>query len=551
MNGALWLLIGLQLRGWLRYLFRSLHTLKGAILALVGLAVFVPWVAMIVLMPRQRGSWLGHDFREAGPALLLLYCLLNVVFSTGERAVYFPPAEVNLLFPGPFGRRELLVYKIVSTLILSLPTALFMTLMLHQTSAWLAASFVGMALIVLFMQLFSMTINLLAVSVGAHLYTSGRKWVAFLALVLGVALLLHVGGPPSQWQPRELMDKLLAAPAWKIASWPLRSFFEAATAERWPDLAGSAALGLLVNLALVGVIFALDAQYLEASAAASARIYTRIQRIRRGGMGSGEGLRRGAMARLRMPMLPWLGGVGPIAWRQLTTALRAADRLLLLFIILGAALAAPTLATLREDQENVFFAIAAIGFWLTLFLTTMLPFDFRGDIDRLALLKTLPLPAWRLAVGQLLAPVLLMTALQGIGLVVAAWASPPNEWLMPVCLACAAFLPPINFLLFALDNLLFLLFPTRLMAATPGDFQALGRNVLFVAAKAIVLGIVVGMALVVGGLVYWACVYLACGRSWLWAGLAAWPVVVLSAAALVPLVAWAFTIFDVGRDTPA
>jgi len=32
---------------------------------------------------------------------------------------------------------------------------------------------------------------------------------------------------------------------------------------------------------------------------------------------------------------------------------------------------------------------------------------------------------------------------------------------------------------------------------------------------------------------------------------AAWPVVVGSAAALVALVAWAFVLFDVGRDTPA
>src|SRR6185437_13842340 len=117
--------------------------------------------------------------------------------------------------------------------------------------------------------------------------------------------------------------------------------------------------------------------------------------------------------------------------------------------------------------------------------------------------------------------------------------------LLQGCLACAVYVLPINFLLFALDNLLFLLFPTRLMAATPGDFQALGRNVLFLVAKATVLFMVGLAAGMVGG---W--VYLVFGENLLLATLAAWPVVVLSAAALVPLVAWAFTIFDVGRDTP-
>lgn len=547
MNAALWLLIGLQVRGWLRYLLRSLRTLRGALLALVGLAVFVLWLLAILLTPRPSSGMFGHDLRDTGPALLLLYCFLNVFFSTGERSIYFPPAEVNLLFPGPFGRRELLGYKIVSTLIISLPSALFLSLLLRASSSWLAAAFAGMLLLVLFMQLFGMTLNLLAVRIGASLYTRGRKIAAALIILFAAAFLLHVGGSPRQWQAQEVLRKLLEAPAWKIVSWPLRSFFDAVTAEHlWPDLAQAIALGTLVNLFLVGVIFALDAQYLEAAATASARIYARIQRLRRGGMGSGEGLRRGGTARLSLPMPPWLGGIGPLAWRQLTTAARGADRLLLLLVLLGVAMGAPVLAALRDEQENVLFVLAAVALWLTLFLTRMLPFDFRGDIDRLALLKTLPLSPWRLAVGQLLAPVLLMTALQGIGLGVVVWTSPRSDWLWPACLACALYIPPINFLLFALDNLLFLLFPTRLMAATPGDFQTLGRNVLFLVVKAAVLGMVCMVAGIVGVVVYWQL-----GESFVLAALAAWPVVVLSAAALVPMLAWAFTIFDVGRDTPA
>ncbi len=56
MNGALGLLIGLQLRGWLRYLVRSLRTVKGALLALVGAAVFVPWILTILFAPRRAAA---------------------------------------------------------------------------------------------------------------------------------------------------------------------------------------------------------------------------------------------------------------------------------------------------------------------------------------------------------------------------------------------------------------------------------------------------------------------------------------------------------------
>ena len=321
MNAALWLLIGLQVRGWLRYLLRSLRTLKGALLALVGLAVFVPWLLALVLAPRPGGGVFGHNLRDVGPALLLLYCFMNVVFSTGERAIYFPPAEVNFLFPGPFGRRELLGFKIVSTLIVSVPTALFMSMALRTYSTTFAASFVGMLLIVLFMQLFSMTINLLAISVGrvctrAAVSSWRRSASCWSRRCSSTSAARRDNG-----SRRNCYGNCSTAPTWKIVSWPLRSFFDAVTAEYvWPDLAQSAAVGTLVNLFLVGVIFALDAQYLEAAAATSARIYARMKRLRRGGMGSGEGLRRGGTVRTSLPMLPWLGGIGPIAWRQLTTA---------------------------------------------------------------------------------------------------------------------------------------------------------------------------------------------------------------------------------------
>ena len=49
---------------------------------------------------------------------------------------------------------------------------------------------------------------------------------------------------------------------------------------------------------------------------------------------------------------------------------------------------------------------------MTIVLTSLVPFDFRVDVERMAELKALPIRASRLAIGQLIAPVVLMTALQ-------------------------------------------------------------------------------------------------------------------------------------------
>jgi hypothetical protein len=538
-SAALWLLLALQIKGWFRFLGRNLRTVKGALTALLGLGAFALWLTSVVLTPSTRR--LGPEqVLLYGPEVLLLYCLANVLGSSGERAVYFSPGEVQFLFPGPFGRREVLAYKILSNLSVNALAALMTAVIVQANARWFPAAYVGVLLAFLFMQLFGMAVNLVATTVGERLYTRGRK-VLFAALVLlALAALFRFGGPPSQWRLRDAFEAVARSEAWQAALRPLSWFFQAFLAEGPRELAEYGLLGLLVNLALVGVVFALDAQYLESAASSSARIYARLQRRRGRTADGGEG--RSRKARLSVPTLPYWGGVGPIFWRQLTAALRGLGRLVIVLLVIGTFVVGPMLSRATGDPEVPLPGlVGGLILWLTIFLTALAPFDFRGDVDRIAVLKTLPLPAWRLAVGQLLTPVLLFTLMQ-CGALAAVAASTPHH--PEVVLACAAYTLPFNFLLFALENLLFLLFPTRLAAATPGDFQTMGRNVLFLLGKVLALGVVATAAAVVGTVAAFVT-----GSAWVGV-VAAWPVVAVSGAALVPFVALAFQAFDVGRDTP-
>jgi hypothetical protein len=544
MPEALWLLLGLQLRGWLRYLGRSLRTVRGALLAVVGLTVFVFWLLTLLAHPSASGIP-PDQLRRYGPPLLLVYCLLNLLLSSGEKAIYFSPAEVYFLFSGPFTRRQVLAYKILLTLLIGVPATLVMTAAVRVRGASVLPSFLAVLLLYAFMQMFAMALSLLATAVGARAYSRGRRLALAALLVLAAAAALHAAGPPSGWRLRELAERALDSPLGQKALLPLGWFFELWLArDFWPDLVLYGLLGLGVDLALAGLVLALDAQYREAAAASSARIYARLQRLR-GRSVAGEESAGGGKVRWSLPSLPWWGGVGPIFWRQLVTATRGLGRLLLLLVVLVLLLAGPLGLTSvggGAPAEVLLVVLLSVVVWLTIFLTALVPFDFRGDIDRLAALKTLPIPAWRLAVGQLLTPVLLLSLIQWLALAAGAALAPPDPGLV---LVCAAYVPPFNFLLVALDNLLFLLFPTRVMAATPGDFQALGRNVVLMFAK--LLGI-----FLVGGFCAAAVLitFLLTQNRWA-AALAGWPVLALAGAALVPLIAWAFTAFDVGRDTPA
>jgi hypothetical protein len=548
----LWLLIGLQLRGWLRYLWRSLGTVKGAFLAILGSGVLLSlWLLPLLLSSPDLPAVsvdVADKIRDYGPAGLIAYCLANVLLSGNERGVYFTPAEVNFLFPGPFRRRSLLVYKVLSTLLIGLPTAAVMLLFLHVYAAWMAAAFVGVLLVFVFIELFSMAINLLACSLGTRLFSRTRQVLFGVVLAAALAALAWAASHAQGQPPQDWFSRLGDTPAWRLLSRPLRSFFDAFLARDGRELAASAGLAMLVNLALLGLVLALDANYMESSAATSARVYARLQRLRRAGL-AGDAPRSGALARLSLPSLPYWGGIGPTLWRQLTTAMRGLGRLLLVLAIVSALMLVPLTTGSDKGDGDPGMKLAAILLWLTIFLTTLVPFDFRGDVDRIALLKTLPVPAWRLTVGQLLTPTLLLSAVQWAFLaVMVPFVPESSEWTVSP-LMLAIFAPALNFMQFALDNLLFLLFPSRLMASSPGDFQAVGRNVLFMLAKVLVLVLVMMPAFLV------ALLTMVLTHNEQKATALAGPVlglsILLSGPALVPLVVLAFRAFDISRDTPA
>jgi len=544
---ALLLLVLLQARGWLRYLTRNLFSVKGVLFALFALLTVCGWLSLLLNPAAMRQTVDPDEVLASGPPLLLAYCLFNVLASTGERAIYFSPAEIQFLFSGPFGRRQLLVYKIVWGLLLSVPSAVLFGVIFRVYAQWWLGAAVGTLLIMLFVQLFGMALKLSIMAVGTQLYTRLRRVlvVALLAAAALVALRGDLFGGTLRWPPTGL-------PLWRGINWPLSWFFKAFVADRWPDLVEAALAGLAVNAVLLGVIFGVRVDYLEGVAASSGRVYARLQRLRGGKPAAAdEPSAPPAVARWTLPMLTFLGGAGPTFWRQLLTGLRQPTRLAALAVMFGFMLTGTLLGGGRGGGDIPAPPVLVGGFLIlimTVFLTTLVPFDFRGDLDRMATLKTLPTPSWQLAAGQLLAPVLLVTALQWLALAVLTAVSGGDAgdgvavWWPAVA---AVFAPAANFLLFAVENLVFLLMPTRLTTGSPADLQAIGRNVLLQFLKMVTLAVAVVAAGAVG-----VAVWLLTGHN-LAAGLAvAWLALAAAGVALVPVVAAAYDHFDVGHDTP-
>lgn len=163
-------------------------------------------------------------------------------------------------------------------------------------------------------------------------------------------------------------------------------------------------------------------------------------------------------ARRRLARPASLGGVGPLAWRQSLGASRYAGGLLTALAVPGALSLIPLMAPVGNDGA-VMSVVGGLAFYSFLLLPTALRFDFRRDLDRLAMLKSYPISNGAAALGQVAAPVLIASAFQLVVLTIAQVVRPAAP-----ALVCGAvlLLGVLNVLIFSLENLIFLWYPHRL-----------------------------------------------------------------------------------------
>jgi hypothetical protein len=534
---SLWLLLRLRARAWARLWARNLRTLKGVLLALVGALLILPMLGWALFFPRvQTAAQLGA-IRHYGPLGLLAYCVLNVLLSSGDRTVYYSPAEVNFLFCGPYRPRQLLLYKVAVGAGAGLVTSLIMACALSPNSAGFVSSYVALFLTLMLIYLFSMSVGLAVSTFGALAFSRGRRLLMVGVGLVVVAAVAPLGREALTLPPAELVDRAVRSPTVTAVTAPFRPFVMAYASERvWPDLLGWSALAALVDLAMLGLVLTLNTQFLEASAAASAKVYDRLRRARRG-----EVVSHDSAARVAVPMLPWWGGVGPNLWRQLTTAARSPSRvaaMLLLYVIpVGTILA---FAGGDPSGRSVLGPAVTVFLGITLFASSAVGYDFRPDLHRMEDLKTLPIRPTRLVLGQLLTPVLILAAGQWLSLaLIARFAAADPE----VLVAVAALVLPGNLVLVAVENLYFLWYPYRSVGINSFDFQAMGRQLLLLTAKLATAGLAAAVA---AG--FAAGAYYLTGRSFLPALAVAWVAAVGCGLGLIPLVALAFDRFDVAHE---
>jgi hypothetical protein len=544
MHAALWKLYRLRIRGAVRGMVRQLNSTRGVVLAIFTLLVLASMIGPNLNASRQldRAGVAGPSTRTLAdviPVVMLAYLLLSVVTSLGERAISFSPSEVDFLFPAPFSRRQLLLYKILGQVFGAIFIGLFMPMSLIVCiRSWLAAA-VGFFLAFLLINALTLCAQLAAQSIGERAFTRARKFllggvIVAAAAALGQAAARGLEGP---WQETLLRARhsLVA----EIVLAPFAVVTRIIVAERLlPDTLGWISLGTVLVAGVYAIAIRLDANYLETAARISQQLQERRRRVLSDGMFATPTERLVHSSRLPQP--PWWGGVGPVVWRQLIQAFRGGRRALVLVLIMVALMGAPLLVAPRGDHRlSMFLPHAVIGImvYMTFLFSAQVPLGFRGDFDRMELLKSLPIRPLAMACGQTVVVAVLLTLVQCVifGATAVIVPSAAGELLV-----AGLFALPCNWLLFGTDNLLFLLYPSPLVASGSEGFFMMGRTVLFMLVKFLVLGACGVVASIPAGIVYFltgsippACV-------------AAWLTLFLPISGILLIMAWALGRYDVG-----
>jgi hypothetical protein len=541
MDAALLRLLAMRMRGGLRLRLMQLASLRGALLfvALGGIIFLLIATGQVAPTSQILGEAsfdsqaIRAQIETFMPLAMFGMTLLTVLLSTGP-SFHFSPTEVNLLFVGPFSRRDLLVYKFIAYAAgAALSAALIIPFVQSQTGSALSA-FSATFLTLLFVQLSSA-----AVGMAWQAFQGNRlarlKWpVTALVCVVALAAMIHAWVVPDRSISGLLSD---VRHSWigTVILLPYIVFAELFLARaQFPEMALWAATAILINGVLLWAVIKLDRHTSEFSLRENARLSDRWERMRQGG--SFWATERSEIPSIRTA--PMLGGLGPIAWRQAIKAVRNSAKVIIIFIV-GAACAGPVFALsgLSVTGDRGFLLIF---FFFGFILPRTLICDFRGDLSRMETYKTLPIAPWRICLGQLVVQVLL-SYIVALAMIVSLMLF-DDRLGAPVALALAALALPFTLLLYTVENTMFLMFPAKSVPMGRADFEFLGRSLVEFIVKTVVILVALSLAIGVGVLTLTTL-----GGTLVLSGLASWVALTLIAGLAVIVMQYAFRRFVVAE----
>jgi hypothetical protein len=440
-----------------------------------------------------------------GAVLLTVFVALYWFWPRARAALTFSEAEIAFLFPAPIGRKTLIHYRTINAQLRIQFTSLILALF---SSRW---NFIpgGAGIRIFGWWLILATLDLHAVGssfVITRLLDRGVTSLRRQLLTIAIAALVVAAALAAAWrglrapQPEDLagpvavvryLDSLLTSGAlsWLLlpAKWVIRPLL-ATDAREFVVALGPALLIYVLHYAWV---LRAEVSFEEASIAKAEKRAARRSAMQRDGT---VRLGRAQRKARRAPFKLSAGGRPELAflWKNLLASAsyltpRTALIVAALIAVGGNWMTRLDLGVLR----NTIGTIALVGAGYTLLFGPLIARqDLRLDLPNTDILKTYPLRGWQVVLGEVLAPVAIVTVLVWLLLLAAAFTlqPPPNAALTPglwtaAALGIATLLPFVCVIQVLVMNAAVVLFPAWVPqgASRGSGIDVLGQRIFFVA----------------------------------------------------------------------
>lgn len=481
-------------------------------------------------VPVHPGSGTPADGLALLPELsaLMLFLVLAASWVIPRRAsLAFSEAEIAFLFPAPVNRRMLVHYRLLGSQLNLVFSALVLTLVFRRGqafggNAWFHA--IGWWVILATLDLHFTGTSFVYSKLLNRGMTSGPRKAAIIGTVLvaAAALIAWAWAAVSLPQPGDLdgprefaryvssqlhagpLPWLLAIPALVVA----------------PYLAGSAsafvlALGPALAVLLVHYFWVAgsDVSFEEASIARAEKRAARTQRVRQGDW-RGQGAARKAQ---KPPFDLRDTGQPEVAflWKNLLST-SAFFRPRVAFVTLAIVVGGSGLLV-RHPALGGARLLAAMAAGMLLFLTLLVgPMmarqDLRADLPNSDILKTYPLHGWQIVLGELLAPLSILSGLTWMCLLAGFLLLPADTYtsLTPtmrgvLALGLAVLAPPLLAIQLLVPNAAAVVFPAWARLAgdrTERGIEAIGQRIIFTAGQWLIIAVAAVPALIGAALVF-------------------------------------------------
>ena len=453
-------------------------------------------------------------YEAIGACLFLAAVLLAWLVPHERAALAFSEAEVAFLFPAPISRRGLIHFKLMRSQTAILFTTFFLMLVTNRFGGkfWIHAA--GWWVILSTLNLHVLGSSFARTMLLDRGITNWQRRLIVLGVLILAASAVSVWAwralPPPDfggWDPsqpladvfvklQEYAHQVLIAGPVPYLLYPFRLVIRPYLAPNGIAFLSALAPALVILAAHYWWVIRSNVAFEEASIDASRKLAEKITAMRAGNyQASNKKIKR---RKAPFVLRPTGARVVALLWKNLISAgqaftLRTWITLATLGVLL--CLIVSQNASTSGLVPALAMAVAVLLIWSLFIGPQLLRHDFRQDLPLTDVLKAYPLPGWQIVLGELLAPAIILTAVQwllvliGVGLasrtelpLLGGWRS------LGIGFGIVVLAPMLNLVTLQIPNAAVLMFPAWFQAGKEGPhgIESTVQRIFFVFGQLIV-----------------------------------------------------------------